>query len=112
MINDSRNPSAIPGLDTLLAQGDKIRAQGFCPVCQQDNTSGVHEQHCPGKLELRKGLSFMVWKIRVNSWCLGLSGLGVYDLADSNFWDSWNAGVSPKAMAKQVLEENDFPFED
>lgn len=84
----------------------------YCPKCEQCNDNpSIHAEFCKGVIELRQGRSYKTWYAEVNDAVLKIAKVGADDLADSDYWDSWDAGLSPVAMAYKVLEENGFPDE-
>lgn len=83
----------------------------FCSKCGQDQTSGVHEEFCPGKPEVREGRTFREWKEEVNRVVLKIASVGCDDLADKSYWDMWDSGENPTEAAMEVLEDEGFPFD-
>lgn len=56
------------------------------------------------------GLTFAQWLDRANHACRQISGLTLNDLPDSNTYDAWSDGESPRDHAIQVLTDEGFPF--
>lgn len=52
---------------------------------------------------------FLAWMASVDSYLLRKSGLTHLDLADINYRDLFDDGVSPREAADEALAENDFP---
>jgi hypothetical protein len=50
-----------------------------------------------------KGLTFEEWLSRVDSAVDSLCGMSADDLDDWHYWDSWNAGESPRNAAHYVV---------
>lgn len=55
---------------------------------------------------------FDAWKRKVNRKVMRIAGLSCDDLGDACYAAEFDAGTTPEEMARIVLEENDFPFED
>ena len=53
---------------------------------------------------------FKAWFETVDVEVSKISGVSVHDLADMNFWDMWNDGVSATEAAEAALENEEFPF--
>ena len=58
------------------------------------------------------GLTYKQWYDKVNAYVMNVAELGIDDLSDGPSWDSWNAGETPEDYAREMLEENGFPFDD
>ena len=55
-------------------------------------------------------LTFEAWYKKVDIAVSNIAGIGVDDLADGPSWDRWNDETTPVEYAREVLEDNDFPF--
>lgn len=53
---------------------------------------------------------FDIWLAEVDRIVSAKCGLGTADLADMNYRDSFDDGVSPRAMATEVFEDNDVDW--
>lgn len=58
------------------------------------------------------GLTFQQWMQAVDREIARYCGLSHHDLADWLFWDNWHNCTPPEETARDVLEDNGFPFED
>ena len=96
-----------------------VDRDGYCVKCEQDASSGVHFEMCPGVRQVRLfytarreliQLSFKEWKRRVDSSVQRIAGVGVDDLGDADFWCAWDSSTPPGEFAVELLEENGFPF--
>lgn len=58
----------------------------------------------------RAGLTFAVWRHRVDAALIRHCGLGIDDLIDVDYWSMWDAGTSVDDTVMQVLDANDYPF--
>lgn len=54
---------------------------------------------------------FKIWMGEMDVIVHGLTGISAQDMADSDYWTMFSQGVTPDEMAKEVLEENDYPME-
>jgi hypothetical protein len=54
--------------------------------------------------------NFDTWMVMVNLQVEQLCGLGVNDIPDYNYWDNFDAGVSPEDTAYEALEASGFQF--
>lgn len=57
-----------------------------------------------------KNENFDTWMAMVNLYVEHLCGLGVDDIPDYNYWDNFDAGISPKVTAHEALEAAGFQF--
>lgn len=48
---------------------------------------------------------FVLWMFLVNRRIVHKFGIGIFDVPDRNWYDSFEAGVSPKEMAEDVYQE-------
>lgn len=48
---------------------------------------------------------FVLWMFLVNRRLVNNFGIGVFDVADRNWYDEYEAGTTPKEMAESVVEE-------
>ena len=57
-------------------------------------------------------ITFENWMKRVDTYCQHVSGLSCYDLSDTCYHDKYDMGDSPSETARQLLEEEGFPFDE
>lgn len=58
------------------------------------------------------GYTYAQWMRAVNNHVMNLAGVSISDLGDFSSYDMWADGMPAEEAAREVLEENDFPFED
>lgn len=49
-------------------------------------------------------IAFEAWMQKVNRIVIQTCGLGVEDIPDYDYWNNWDAGVSPEETAQEALE--------
>ena len=54
--------------------------------------------------------NFDTWMTMVNLQVERLCGLGVDDIPDYNYWDNFDAGISPEDTAHEALEAAGYQF--
>ena len=55
-----------------------------------------------------KPTTFDNWMAAVDRAVYRIAGVSVHDLSDACYWDAWDAGVSPSAMARDALANDDL----
>lgn len=56
--------------------------------------------------------TFEEWLRRVDAEVEAVCGLSHRDLADWNYYDAYESGTSPAEVARDVLEDEGFPFDE
>ena len=57
-------------------------------------------------------ITFESWMKRVDNYCRHVSGLSCYDLPDTCYRDKYDMGDSPSETARELLEDEGFPFDE
>ena len=59
---------------------------------------------------MTKEIAFEDWLKIVNRHVIDSCGLGIEDIPDYDYWNSWNAGMPPEEVAQEALEEAGWSF--
>jgi len=54
--------------------------------------------------------NFDTWMAMVNLYVERLCGLGTDDIPDYNYWDNFNAGITPEDTAYEAVEAAGYQF--